>query len=228
MVYDCGLPFRFFEHPSVKAFLSRLRPAYRPPSRGRLDDTLLQDCYEATKQEVEEYVDTQELLAVSFNESNDTASHRVMNIALTTPRGAFYYESIDLGAATVSGEFCAEKIELKLQDITKQRMERINSISTDTCDTALKFGRLLCSQPSLKHAFQILCDPHGLQLLIQDICNFPIFAKVVKQANEIVAYFKGAKKQYQILKDLQRQYSGKALTLIMACDVRWGTYSGEF
>jgi hypothetical protein len=36
-----------------------------------------------------------------------------------------------------------------------------------------------------------------------------------------MAHFKGVKKQYQILKQLQRKhYNGKALALIMACDVR--------
>jgi hypothetical protein len=68
----------------------------------------------------------------------------------------------------------------------------------------------------------IPCDPHSLQLLIHDICELLIFVKMVKQANEVVAYFKSAKKQYQILKDLQRQHldNGKALALIIACDVR--------
>ena len=229
MIYDAGLPLSFFEHPSVKAFLKRLQPAYTPPTRLRLSGTLLEKSYEATKTEVEDYINTQQLLSVSFDESNNVSSDRIMNIALTTPRGAFYYENIVLGSATVSAEFCAEKIEQRLQHITKQRMRRVNSISTDTCDTMLKTARLLRALPSLKHTFMVPCDPHGLQLLIQDICKFTWFTKVVRQANEIVAHFKGSKKQYQVLKELQRRiYGGKALALIMACDVRWGTYSGEF
>jgi hypothetical protein len=230
MVYNCGLSLGFFEHPAVKAFLYRLRPAYYPPNRNQLDSKLLDQCYEDTKKEVEDYIDSQGQLAISFDESNNVASDRIMNIAITTERGAFHYKNIDLGAATISSEFCAEKIENRLQVITKNQMNRINSISTDTCDTIFKTARLLQSFPGLKHTFMISCDPHGLQLLIQDICEFPIFTKVVKQANEIVAHFKSAKKQYQILKELQRQHSdnGKALALIMACDIRWGTYSGEF
>lgn len=152
-----------------------------------------------------------------------------MNIAVTTERGAFYNQNLDIGADTASAEYCAEKIEQRCQLITKGRLNRINSISTDTCDTMLKTARLLQATPSMKHTFMIPCDPHGLQLLIQDICEFPAFAPTVKQADEIVAHFKQSKKQYQILKQLQRQcYDGKALALIMSCDVRWGTYSGEF
>jgi len=151
-----------------------------------------------------------------------------MNIAVTTPRGAFYYENITLGGTTISGEFCTEKIEQKMLQITKQRLKRINCISTDTCDTMLKTTRLLKALPALSHAFMIPCDPHGLQLLIRDICTFSWYQKIVKQANEVVAHFKSSKKQYQLLKDRQREiYGGKPLALVMACDTRWGTYSRE-
>jgi hypothetical protein len=63
-------------------------------------------------------MDSQDLLAISFDESSNVTSDRVMNIAVTIERGAFYYENINLGAKTVSTEFSAELIERKLQDIT--------------------------------------------------------------------------------------------------------------
>jgi Protein of unknown function (DUF 659) len=152
-----------------------------------------------------------------------------VNIAITTERGAFYYENINLGAKTIKAEFSSQLIKEKLQKITNNQLARVNSISTDTCDTILKTARLLQASPSLKHTFMIPCDPYGLQLLIQDICETPWFTKTVKQANDIMAHFKNSKKQNQILKELQRQFNdGKAPALIMACDTRWGTYSGEF
>jgi hypothetical protein len=53
----------------------------------------------------------------------------------------------------------------------------------------------------------------------------------VKQADEIVSHFKGSKKQYQILKQLQRKLcpnrQGKAYALILRCKTRWGSNSGE-
>jgi hypothetical protein len=66
-----------------------------------------------------------------------------MNIFITTERGAFYYENIDLGFTAVTAEFCTEKIEQQVRLMTKGELERINSISTDTCDTMLKAARLL-------------------------------------------------------------------------------------
>ena len=76
---------------------------------------------------------------------------------------------------------------------------------TDTCDIMLKTARLLQALPSFQHVFMVPCDPHGLQLLIQDICESPKFRGAVRKADEIVAHFKGSKKQYQVLKQLQRE-----------------------
>jgi hypothetical protein len=119
MVYDAGLALGFFEHPAVKAFLHRLRPAYNLPSRVRLSTTLLEDSYQSVRQEVEEYLDKQGNLCISFDESNDIASNRIMNIAITTDRGAFYDQNIDIGAIKVTAEFCVDQIEQRAQVITK-------------------------------------------------------------------------------------------------------------
>jgi hypothetical protein len=88
----------------------------------------------------------------------------------------------------------------------------------------LKTARLLQALPSFQHTFMVPCDPHGLQLFIQDICESSAFRATVKQADEIVAHFKGSKKQYQILKQLQRELypspQGKAYALILRCKTR--------
>jgi hypothetical protein len=231
MIYEAGLPLSFFEHFAVQAFLHRLRPAYKPPPRSRLSCALLEDSYRSVKEEVEKYLDKQDNLCISFDESNDVASNRIMNISITTERGAFYHKNIDLGANKVSAEFCAERIEQEAQLITKGQLQRINSISTDTCDTMFKAARLLQAIPSFRHTFMVPCDPHGLQLLIQDICESPAFRPTVKQADEIVGHFKRSKKQYQVLKQLQRELcpnrQGKAYALILRGKTRWGSCSGE-
>jgi Protein of unknown function (DUF 659) len=181
---------------------------------------------------VEEYLEKQDNLYISFDESNDVANNRIMNISITIKRGAFYYKNIDLDAITVSAELCAEKIKQQARSITNGQLKRINSISTDTCDTILKTTRLLQAFPSFQHIFMVPCDPYGLQLLIQDICESSAFRQTIKQADEIVSHFKSAKKQYQILKQLQREFCpnrrGKAYALILRCKIRWGSYSGEF
>jgi hypothetical protein len=219
MIYDAGLPLNLFSHPAVQAFLHRLRPAYDPPSRQRLSSILLNESYQSTKVKVEQYLNTQDNLCISFDESSDIPSNRIMNVAVITERGAFYDQNIDIRTAKVSTEFCIKQITKRAQDIVKGRMNRIGSISTDTCNTMLKTAQLLQSLPSFQHTLMVPCDPYGLELLIHDICNHSTHQKIIKQADEIVAHFKGAKKQYQILKELQRELcpnkQGKASALIM-------------
>ncbi len=62
MVYDAGLPLSFFEHASVKAFFRQIRPAWHPPSRKMLSESLLEEVYEDTKKEVDLYLNTQNYL----------------------------------------------------------------------------------------------------------------------------------------------------------------------
>ena len=119
-----------------------------------------------------------------------------MNIAITIEQGAFYDSTIALGAATVGAEFCTEIIEKRLQVITKGKMKRVNALSTDTCDTMGNTGKLLEKIPSMAHTFHIYCDPHSLNLLIGDIMKDTLFAVTAIAADNIVAHFHSAKKQY--------------------------------
>jgi hypothetical protein len=83
---------------------------------------------------VKKYLEKQDNLCISFNESSDIANNRIMNISITTERGAFYYKNIDLGFITVTAEFCTEKIEQQARLITKGELERINSILINIYD----------------------------------------------------------------------------------------------
>jgi Protein of unknown function (DUF 659) len=88
--------------------------------------TLLDNSYQSVKQEVEEYVDKQDNLCISFNESNDVANNRIINIAVITEKGVFFVENIDLGAAAVTAEYCTELIEQRVQVISKGLPKRLN------------------------------------------------------------------------------------------------------
>jgi hypothetical protein len=67
MLYETGLPFMFFEKPSVKAFLTTLRPAYTPPSSFYFANQLLHDTWIKVKQEVDAHIDREEEINVTFD-----------------------------------------------------------------------------------------------------------------------------------------------------------------
>ncbi len=49
------------------------------------------------------------------------------------------------------------------------RLHRINSVGTDTCNTMRDAWNQMARDPRAKHVFFIPCDSHGLQLLMKDI-----------------------------------------------------------
>jgi hypothetical protein len=111
MIYKAGLPLGFFDHFAVRAFFHRLRPAYKLLCRKRLSIILLDESYRSVKVEVKEYFEKQDNLYLSFDESNDVINNRIINISVTTERGAFYYKNIDLSATAVIAEFYTKKIK---------------------------------------------------------------------------------------------------------------------
>jgi hypothetical protein len=85
-----------------------------------------------------------------------------------------------------------------------------------------------CIQPNLKHCFFIPCDPHGLQLLIKDILQYPAYATTVEATAQLIEHLHHADKQYQIFKEIQERFPGKSHVLVGPAETRWGTHTKAF
>jgi hypothetical protein len=103
----------------MPVFLYCLRPVYNPLARTRLSIIMLKDSYKLVKQEVKQYLNKQDNLYISFNESNNVINHRIVNIIITTKRGVFYNQNIDIKAIIIYIEFYAEKIKERAKVIAK-------------------------------------------------------------------------------------------------------------
>ena len=88
---------------------------------------------------------------------------------------------------------------------------------------------LMEQDPQFSHVFFVLCDSHGIQLLIKRILKLPHYKKLVKQAQVIVAGFAHSKLQLGILREHQKSlHNGKTMALIISVVTRWGTQYGLF
>jgi hypothetical protein len=63
---------------------------------------------------------------------------------------------------------------------------RANSITIDTYNIIRSFWKKLEKDPYLAHAFFILCDSHGLQLLIKDLLKVPLFKDIYRKCKAII------------------------------------------
>jgi hAT family C-terminal dimerisation region len=170
-------------------------------------------------------------LGVVFDETTNVTNNRLVNIAITTGRGVFYYHNRILPPETASSGLLTNLVVDSLDIVSGGRRERINACSTDTCSVMRDIWRILPRRPGLTHCLMNPCDDHGLQLLISDILSYPAWSSTVNGADQIVRHFKHSPKQLAIFKDIQRKLlssQNKAKPLIIAKVVRWGTHRKEF
>jgi hypothetical protein len=90
MIYDTGLSFVFFKHPSMQEFLRNLRPGYITPTSTRLNGEMLEEAYNTVKKKVDKHLNSQDHLNIAFDKTSNVASQRVINIVIIIDRGAFY------------------------------------------------------------------------------------------------------------------------------------------
>jgi hypothetical protein len=229
MIYQGNLPFNFFERPEVQAFLSELRPAYKPLSKHTVANRGLQEAYEAVKTRVDKAIAEESHLNITFDAATDISHQRILNVSVGTRLGSFYYTNAVLGSDTVSAEYQCQRLIDIVSTITGSKFDLINAISGDTCSTMLRTFDLIAQSQLLKHAFMIPCDAHGLQLLLGDILEFPGYSSTVEACDAIVSHLHHADKQYQILKDLQLQYPPhKSLSMVSGCKTRWSSQHKQY
>jgi hypothetical protein len=223
-VYGDARPFGLFESPYMRAFLKKLNPAYEPPSRNRLDTTLLAESYEDCQEEVEGYLATANLINVIFDETTGISGKRVINLIAYTERGPFFYRHVLIprGEAATADNFVKYLLPV-LRSLCDEDYLRLNSFSTDTCATMRKWWRLARAIPELSHCLFIPCDSHGLQLLIKDILELPDFKPTMKTASRLVKSFHHSGKRLDLLRTHQIIVTGKTSSLTASIITRWGT-----
>jgi hypothetical protein len=208
--YGDGRPFTLFESPYMKAFLKKLNPSYSPPSRNHLDSSLLEETYEEVRGEVDSYLREATTINIIFDETISIAGKRVINLTAHTERGPFFYKHILLkkGEAANAENFRKYLLPL-IEELCNEDFTRINSFSTDICATMRKWWRIVKAIDELSHCLFISCDSHGLQLLIKDIVELPIFKLTMRLASNLVKSFHKSGKRLDLLHERQLRVAAR-------------------
>lgn len=147
---------------------------------------------------------------------------------------AFYWTTINTGSIEMTAANHLPILKPILQEITtglpipqtdgrpslpgQPNLKRSNSFSSDTCNTNRSLHGMISNDPDLNHCFTILCDSHGLQLLIKDILEKTMYSATHKQAAKLIADFSSSKLQMARLRDEQRDiYHGKTMAFLSRC-----------
>ncbi|KAL7755610.1 hypothetical protein ACKLNR_005330 [Fusarium oxysporum f. sp. zingiberi] len=231
-IFKSGKPYTTFEDSGMIEFIQMLNPAYKPPSGDRIA-TILPEVYQDYRVQVKEILDDADHLNVIFDASDDISSNRIVNISISIPNSVtFYWKTVNTRNEEHTALNTIRLIQPLLEEVfTKegedfQDFSRMNAICTDTCSTMRKLHAEMKNMPEFRHCFFLLCDSHGLQLLVKDIVESERWASVLKKVTRIITFFKKAKLQLARLRAYQLECYGKQKAFITPAITRWGTQLG--
>jgi len=133
--YAEGRPFNIYTQPYMKDALHELNPLYVPPQWKTIGGPLLDSIYAEIKSKVEVLLDSQPFLNIVTDESSNINSARVCNISLHGNFGSVHYTSEDIKDQRMNAQGCGSWIRSHLLVLSKNDLQRINCIATDTCPT---------------------------------------------------------------------------------------------
>jgi hypothetical protein len=222
-IYKSGKQFNLFEDDCwVKFFKDNF--GYTPPSRKDLAGPLLIQAHKNMKEKVKLVLSSSSSLCVVTDESTNIANHRIINTSIVTESGVSIYHSnkeADEGKMGAK-ELAAHTVE-EAKDITDGDLSKWTAVTSDTCTTMRAFGGVLGKTLEAAHVIPVLCDSHGLQLIIKDLLKLPTIKEIFEAASAIVGLFRHSSKQYAYLRSEQLKHYGKEKALIASIITRWGT-----
>jgi len=203
--YISGLPFTVYQDEAMQRGFRTLNPAYKPHNRKALAGPLLDKVYINVKEKVDLTIQSTKLLNIVTDESTNINNARIVNISFHIPSSAIHWRSEDIGARQMTADNIADWIKRSLTKLCNDHFDRINSIATDMCPTMLRVWEILQKFDWFKHCLFIPCDSHGLQLLIKDLLDLPVFKELHNKIQTIAKAFKNSPLQYARLQEHQHQ-----------------------
>jgi hypothetical protein len=227
-VYIGGRPFNTYENKYMERFIiNASQNTYTPPFKRLIGGQLLTECYTYVKSQVDQQIARVTNLNFICDESTDISNNRVINLSIVIPPfGSFFLENIPVNDDKLDSDYLVDWFFNAIHPWVGDDYSRVNSITTDTCNTMRSFWKKLEKDPRLAHAFFILCDSYGLQLLIKDLLKVPLFKDIHRKCKAIAKGLRKAKKQYAILRTKQKQCYNERRALALSILTRWGSQAG--
>lgn len=239
-----GLPFNTFDnanHPAMVVFLNALNPSYAVPHRNRIASSLLLGVYNDVHALVTTRIAANKFLNFTCDELTANNGDRVYNLSVNfMNNGSYHIRTLSMKSLAANADtmfsITRDEINKVIIEVVEKRRKNtksqdapevplINSLATDTCSTMRLMHVKLAALPEFKDTFFVLCDSHGLQLLIKDILSIPQWAEVMRKVNCVAVYFKRAKRALGLLRDCMDEV-GERSGFTLACITRWGSHYG--
>lgn len=171
-MYSRGLPFTTFDkrhHPTKVRALQQLEPTVQGIPRHRMA-SLIDGSKKDVEVQVKKMLQGERWFNFTTDGSESRNGDRVINFALNTAQGhCFFIENVATADNTQTAKYVLEHFIRMAKEVTDGKLEKVNSIATDTCLAMRAFHREVVNHPDLKHVFVSLCESHGIQLFLKDV-----------------------------------------------------------
>src|SRR5579859_1443877 len=151
---------------------------------------LLDKVFSVVKTHTDDAISAMSNINVSTDESSNIRGTRICNISIHSDPGSYHYISEDIGTLQMNAVTNADWLRNHLLMLSHNDPTRVNSITTDTCNTMFNIWEQFEHYDGFKHCFFIPCDSHGIQLLIEDVLHLPHFSNVLQQAQLVAKSFR--------------------------------------
>ena len=169
MFYHTGIPFRFADSPSLKAFINKLRPAYQLPSAKQIAGSILNNVHQKFKRDINNALtNAQHIHLVSDGWSSHRKDHYVNFLAVfvNTEMNPLLLKTVNTGDEQQDGPNIAKDFESVIEEVGANK---VVSIVTDNAAPMKAAWTIL----DLKYPGLIIngCAAHTINLLVKDICK---------------------------------------------------------
>jgi hypothetical protein len=132
-VFTSCASFRQFETSEWMAFFKAL--GYTPLTRQTLVSTVLDNCYETVKSDVDRIIDSSSNIGIVSDESTNISGTRIENVSVVVKGTSYFWSNESLEDKNATADTIIKSIKQKALDITKGDLKRLGSLLTDTCPT---------------------------------------------------------------------------------------------
>jgi len=186
LFYMAGLAFNLVEHPAFRRFLQLLRPAYKPPSRWQLANSLLNEVYNRLKRSIDKLLKQRsgQITLVTDGWTNPRGE-AIINYLAVTRTESIFLKNVYTSKDRHTGEYIANGLIEQVEELGR---ESLTAVTTDNASNMKSSWQVLnVKYPGL---LTLGCGSHQTNLMVEDLCKLPKVAETLDRVKEVNTYFK--------------------------------------
>jgi hypothetical protein len=110
-IFAGARPFSLVDDEPMQRFIKALDPQYKIPSRTTVTQSLLADCYRATREELDVILARTRYINITVDESTDIRRRRILNMSVTDGETSYHWCSKQIMGVSLSASMIADWIQ---------------------------------------------------------------------------------------------------------------------